>query len=297
MELPHFLLDPWIRRKARLASIDLGRFQIRLARSAKEYEDAFRLIHLAYAYQGIEPLRRLDLRVTEQHVLSEAVVLVAYEGEQLVGTISVTKDSPAKLPLDKDYGDEITTLRRSGAQISEIGSLAIVRRCWHSGLMPLLGLAASRVCFRIHGSTHNVIGVHPKAAAVYHAMWNFHQLGNAHHHAELEAPVIGLVQERSATQTHLIKHYRAYPNGLNPAEYCFGESSPSGLELPEGVAEQAWPRLKMPREVFRSIFIEQTGLLSKLSPATLHHLRTQRSEETVGVRAQAPQVLKDVNVS
>ncbi len=286
MELPSFIVDPWIRRKAHLASIDLRRFQIRLARNAKEYEDAFRLIHLAYAYQGIEPLRRIDLRMTEQHVLSEAVVLVAYEGQQLVGTISVTKDSPAGLPLDKEYGDEIAALRRAGAQISEIGSLAIVRRCWHSGLMALLGLAAARVCFRIHGSTHNVIGVHPKAAAVYRAMWNFHLLGPAHHHAELEAPVIGLTQERAATQTHLGRCYRAYLNGLTPVEYCFGEKPPLGLELPEGVTENEWPRLKMPREVFRTIFIDQTGLLSKLSPATWHHLRTQRSEETVGVKSK-----------
>ncbi len=294
MKLPQFIIDPWIRRKARLDSIDLGRFQIRLARSVKEYEDAFRLIHLAYAYQGIEPLRRIDLRITEQHVLSEAVVLVAYEKEQLVGTVSVTKDSPAGVPLDKDYDAEIATLRRSGAQISEIGSLALVRRCWHSGLMPLLGLAAARVCFRIHGSTHNVIGVHPKAAPVYRAMWNFHQLGSAHQHAELEAPVIGLVQERGAVRKHLEQHYRAYPNGLTPMEYCFGEKSPLGLELPEGVVGEAWPRFKMPREVFRSIFIIQTNHLVDLSPATLDHLRTQRSEETVGVKTEAPKALEVV---
>ncbi len=280
--MPSFVVDPWIRRKARFDSIDLGRFRLRLARSVKEYEDAFRLIHLAYAYQGIEPLKRIDLRITEQHVLSEAVVLVAYEGDQLVGTISVTKDSPAGLPLDKDYGAELTAMRRSGAQLSEVGSLAIVRRRWHSGLMLILGMAAARVGFLIHGSTHHIVGVHPKAEDFYRAIWDFHSFGDARHHAELEAPVIGLVHERSAVQAHFKRCYRWRTRGLVPMEYAFGAKPPAQLELPEDIAGDEWPRFKMPREVFRSIFTVQTNLLSELSPATLNLLRTQRSEETLG---------------
>ncbi len=293
MKLPFFVVDPWVRRRARLDSIDLDRFQIRLARTAKEYEDAFRLIHLAYAFKGIEPMRRLDLRITEQHVLSEAVVLVAYERERLVGTISVTKDSPAGLPLDKDYPSELASLRSDGARLSEVGSLAVVQRCWHSGLMPLLGMAAARVGFRIHGSSHNVIGIHPKASDFYRAIWNFHPLGAVRQHTELEAPVIGLAHERSAVQTHFSRHHRG-TRGLVPLKYTFGAQLPNGLELPEEIAAEAWPRFKMPREVFRTIFVEQSNRLSELSPATMQHLRSQRSEETMGVNHEDPREERNV---
>lgn len=283
MQLPSFVVDPWIRRKARFESIDLDRFEIRLARSTREYEDAFRLVHLAYAFQGIEPLRRLDLRITEQHVLSEAVVLVAYERDRLVGTISITKDSPAGLPLDKDCGDELAALRRKGARLSEVGSLAIVRRCWHSGLMPLLGMAAARVGFRVHGSSHNVIGVHPKAVDFYRAIWKFGPLGKARQHADLDAPVIGLIHECSAVQAHLSRCFRS-SRGLRPLEYTFADKRPVGLDLPEDVAGEDWPRLRMSRDVFRSVFVEQSNRLAELSTGTLQYLRSQRSEDTIGLR-------------
>lgn len=291
MKLPSVLSDPWIRWKARLHEIDVDRFQVRLARTAEEYRDAFRLVHVGYVFQGIEPLKAIDFRMTEQHVLAEAIVLVAYEGSQLVGTISVTKDSAAGLPMDKDYPEGLAALRRGGAQISEIGSLAVVRRCWHSSLMPLLGMAAGRVGFRVHKSTHSVIGVHPKAAPFYRALWDFQPLGHVRPHAELSAPVVGLVHERSRVEAHMT---RCYPHRMTKGEqrylvdYTFGERVPSGLYLPEDVPEREWPRFKMPRDVFRELFIDRTNRLAELSASTAHRLREQRSEETIAVMS-APQ--------
>lgn len=285
MQLPRFIADPIIRRKARLHAIDPSRFQIRVARTAAEYRDAFRLVHIGYVYQGIEPIRAPDLRITEQHVLPEATVLVAYEGTQLVGTVSITKDSPAGLPIDKDYPQELAELRRAGAQLSEVGSLAIVRRCWHSGLTPLLGMAAGRFGFRVLKSTHQVIGVHPKAAAYYRAIWNFHPLGEPRHHAELHAPVVGLIHERSAVQAHMSRYHRRPIHGETlPVDYFFDPRVPSGLYMPEDVPADQWPRFKMSREVFRDLFVDSSNRLTDLSSRTFGHLRLQRSEETVGAK-------------
>lgn len=286
MYLPAVLSDPWIRWKARLHDLDVERFKIRLARTRQEYEDAFRLVHIGYVFQGIEPLKPVDLRMTEQHVLAEAIVLVAYERDQLVGTISVTRDSIAGVPLDKDYPDELDLLRRRGARLSEIGSLAVVRRCWHSSLMPLLGMAAARVGYRVHGSTHHVIGVHPRAEPLYRALWKFERLGSTRTHADLMAPVVGLVQEREAVTMHMRRHFsrplRKDPTVL-ASEYSTGDRIPRGLYLPEDVREQDWPRFRMPREVFRELFIERSNRLAELSAPTSIRLRQQRSEETVQV--------------
>jgi hypothetical protein len=294
MQLPAFISDPVIRRKTRLHTIDNGRFEIRIARTAQEYRDAFRLVHVGYVFQGIEPLKELDLRITEQHVLPEATVLVAYENNRLVGTISVTKDSPAGLPIDKDYPEEIAKLRSSGAQISEIGSLAVVRRCWHSSLMPLLGMAAGRLGMRIHQSTHHIIGVHPRAAAFYRAIWGFLPLGPSQHHAELDAPVIGLMHERSALQSHMTHYHRRPMNsGMLPVDYMFGSRVPNGLYMPEDVSASEWPRFKMSREVFRDLFIDGSNRMEELSTQTLRHLRQQRSEQTVTRTTCPPTSLHD----
>lgn len=291
MKLPPFLLDRWIRHKAALHELDLDRFEIRLARTADEYRDAFGLVHVGYVFQGIERLRSMDLRITEQHVLSEAIVLVAYEKGQIVGTISVTKDSPAGLPLDKDYPAELARLRSTGATLTEFGSLAIVRRCWHSSLMPLLGMAAARVAFRVHQSTHNVIGIHPRAADFYRAVWDFHPIGAPRQHAELAAPVIGLVHERSAVTAHYHQYFkRPMKDGSLPSMYTLGSRVPTGLYLPEDVPASEWPRFKMPREVFRELFIEGSNRLRELSAPTFQHLRAQRSEQTVGVKAESTNV-------
>lgn len=291
MKLPAFVSDPLIRRKARIHALDTDRFEIRLARTHEEYRDAFRLVHVGYVFQGIEPLKEIDLRIAEQHVLAEATVLVAYEKGRIVGTISVISDSSAGLPLDKDYPEEMAALRRSGARISEVGSLAVVRRCWHSSLMPLLGMAAGRLGFRVHGSTHNVIGVHPKAAAFYRAIWNFHPLGSPRQHTELDAPVVGLVHERRATQEHMARvHRRPMIHGsrLYPVDYFFGDTVPAGLYLPEDVPETEWPRFKMPRDVFRELFIDRSNRLAELSTKTVHRLREQRTEQTVGMISETP---------
>jgi hypothetical protein len=298
MRFPQFLLDRIIRHKAAIHTIDVNRFQIRLARTAIEYEDAFRLVHVGYVFQGIEPLKPVDLRITEQHVLSEAIVLVAYEGNQLVGTISVTKDSPAGLPLDKDYPEEVGALRAQSARISEIGSLAVVRRCWHTSLMPLLGMAAARVAFRIHKSTHNVIGLHPRAADFYRALWNFHPLGPPRRHSDLDAPVIGLVHEREAARAHMVRYCRRpMRNGLLPVDYSLGERVSEGLYLPEDVPEHEWPRFRMSREVFRELFVERSNRLTELSHRTTNHLRAQRTEQTVGMHSEpiSRPVLKSIS--
>jgi len=133
--------DWLIRRKVRMHRAPLDRFVVRVARSTADYEHAFRLLHVADAFQGFEDLDAEQLRITPQHVLPESTVLVAYEAERLVGTLTVTLDSPAGLPNDRDYPEEMAALRRAGATLVEFGSLAIVHRCWSSGVARLLEMA------------------------------------------------------------------------------------------------------------------------------------------------------------
>jgi len=271
----------YLRRKAALHQTPVDRYEVRIARSVKEYQDAFRLIHVAYVYQGIEPVRGMEMRITPQHVLPESTVFVAYEGETLVGTMTVTLDSPAGLPLDHDYPEPLMRLREQGARMVEFGSLAVVRKCWHTGVTTLLNIAAHTFAWVVLEATHCVMGIHPRAAPFYDAVYNFAALGAPRPHAELDAPVQGMVHELAGIRHHMRRHFRRpMATGLTPGEH-FTEQLPPNIRMPEGESLAQLARWKLPRAVFRELFIEQSDRLDSLDERTRQQLEGWRSLRTL----------------
>ncbi len=293
MRIQDFVLDHLIRHRARFDRVPMDRYSIRVARTLEEYESAFRLVHISYAALGIEPMRPVDLRLTEQHVLREAIVLVAYDGEQPVGTITVTGDSPAGLPLDSDYPVALGDLRAAGSRLVEINSFAVVGRCRKDGLAQLLSIAATRIGFRTLGATHVVMGIHPRASAIYRAIWCFAPLGAPHDHASLRAPVAGHVVERSCAIEHVRKHFRKpLASGVTlDAHLLMGPPLPC-VAVPDDSPSADLGAFKMPREVFRALFVDQTDRLAFLRPNTLSHLKEQRTDETLQA---SPSILRSAN--
>jgi hypothetical protein len=282
MRLPNFVTEALVRRRVRFDVLTEGRFKVRVARTVQDYEQAFRLVHAGYVVQGIESPLDPDLRVTEQHVLPEATVLLAYEGDRAVGTMTVTIDSPAGLPLDKDYPESLRELRRTGARLAEFGSFTIVSRCRGSGVAQLLSLAALRVSVQC-GATDIVIGVHPKTIPFYRGVWGFDALGEPKAHAQLTAPVVGMHMVMAASQAHLRRHYsRPLSSGYGAADYLEGVARIPGFEMPDTLPMDALARWKMPRDVFQALFRDRTNVLAQLSPTTSSYLRQKRSDRTVG---------------
>ena len=225
MGLPFALADALIRRKVALHHTPLGSYDVRVARTTQERDDAARLVHAGYVYQGIESVRADELRADKQE-RTGSVVLVAYEGSDLVGTMSVIPDSNAGLPLDKDYPELLDALRKNGARLVEYGAYAIVERCWSEGVSNLLYIAANCLTSG-KGASHVVIGVHPRAAAFYRAVFNFRVLADAKQHATLQAPVVGLVQDLAELKAFLRKSYRKpMASGRLPVEHFFGAPLP-----------------------------------------------------------------------
>lgn len=282
MRLPRFVSDRIIRHHARFDRIAADRYTIRVARTLEEYESAFRLVHISYAYLGIEPMRPVDLRVTDQHALREAIVFVAYESKQPVGTITVTGDSLAGLPLDADYPLELSDYRNRGARLSEVGSFAVVGRCRRSGVAQLLAMAATRVAFRALGASHLVIGVNPRATSVYRAVWGFEPLGPPRDHASLSAPVAGHIVSRERLLQHVHTHFpRPMSSGLPADAHLLTGPPLPGLFISDDSMNPDLSVFKMPREVFRALFIDQGERWSRLSANTRAQVTRQRTEETL----------------
>lgn len=287
MGLPNFVVDRWIRKRyrPRLFRMPLDRYHVRVATRTEDYLDAFRLLSVAYMYQGYQNMRTPEMRITEQHVLPEATVFVAYEGEQMVGTITVTADSPAGLPLDADFGDELAQMREAKARVVEYGSLAVVRRCWSSGVTTLLNIAAHWFTTRYLEATHCVIGVNPKAAPLYRALYGLRPLAGTRVHADLAAPVVGMTQQIAAMERFVRRHLRGrMQSGYRLCDHYTDEPLDS-IEMPPSTDTAELARWKLSREVFRQLFVEESSRLHTLDTRTRRHLNKLRTVLTTQTSA------------
>lgn len=294
------LTDALIRRKVAMERTPLDAYQVRFARTAAEYEDAFALVHAAYLFTGIqEHASPNGMRIVAQHPLSESTVIVAYEGEQLVGTMTVIQDSPAGLPIAKEYPETVGRLRARGARLVEYAALAVIQRCWHSGVTQLLSMAAYNFARRYLGATHTFIGVNPKAAPFYRAVFNFQELAAGQRHTELRAPVVGLLQDMHTVEDFLrAKYKKPMQSGRLSVEH-FGGDVPSCITMPpQGLTPDAFARWKLSRDVFQELFLRRSNRIATLSDEVQQYLRTQRTTETLRaaeVSQAARQILAEVD--
>lgn len=278
--MPELIRDWLYRRKLAIEETPLGRFRVRLAHTVEDYEGAFRLVQAAYVARGIENVFASTLRITPQHVLPEAYVLIAEEGTKLVGTMTVTLDSPALLPLDKDYPAELQGLRDAGERMCEFGSLAVVERCRNSGVTTLMNMAALTIASQTLRASRVVIGVNPGAVAHHRATYAFRLLGESKNHAQLVAPVRGMVMDLDALEGFLRKKFtKPLRDGTPFAAACFGATL-SCIDLPRG-SHRELIRWKLSREVFQELFLRRSDRLESLDERTQRHLEAFRTPRTM----------------
>jgi hypothetical protein len=222
-----------------------------------------------------------ELRMTPHHTLPESTVFVAFEGDQIVGTITATADSAAGLPLDASYGDALDELRGRGERLVEFGSLAVVRRCYHSGVVQLLNTAAYEWSRKVLEATKLVAGVHPKVIPWYRAIYNFGVIGEPKKHDRLEAPVVGMASDVAELPQHLTHIFtRPLASGLTLTEHL-KHGLPECFVGIDASQRPTTARAKMSRTIFQELFIERSDLIKHLDQRTAAHLRSHRSENTL----------------
>jgi hypothetical protein len=176
LRLPKDMRQRAMRRLVQIAPDVAMEFEFDIARSQEDLEAAFQILHETYVDQGYMTPNPSGLRITKYHALPTTTTLVAKFGGQVVGTLSIIRDSSFGLPLDDAF--DLEPLREQYSQIAEISSLAIRKkfRTEHGKLLwPLLK-------FFYHYSKHIVrlkavlIGVHPRWADFYVGLLGFQHL-------------------------------------------------------------------------------------------------------------------------
>ncbi len=156
-------------------------FKIRLAQSEASRSAATMLVQKRYAWRGYKAgaIRKEPNRIT----------LLAYLGEEIVGSLNIGYDSPEGLCADERYREDIDALRARGCSVGEITKLAIDENKGNKRV--LAGMINIAYLYgRIHGVTDAVIEVTPRHRPFYERMLDFRQIADECYYAASSTNVV-----------------------------------------------------------------------------------------------------------
>lgn len=164
-ELPSFTLDP--------------DFTVEIARSQHDLEKAFQLLHDAYVGSKLMNPHASGLRCNLYTFLPHTTVIIAKYKREVVGTVSLIRDSIWGLPSDKDYRAENDKLRSAGKKCVEVSALAVSREYRQRGNAVSLLLMKYLYTYSTDYLSLDslVCTVHPRAEDFYKALWHFDRNG------------------------------------------------------------------------------------------------------------------------
>lgn len=153
--------------------------EYKVADTPAEREAAFRLVYEAYVRSGLAQPNPYRLRVTPYHLLPTTTVFVAKSGGEVVCTVTLVEDGKLGLPLEVVYGREVAHLRRTGAKLAEVCSLAD-RRADLARMLPAFVELTRLVAYfgLYHGTVRQLlVAVHPRHARFYQRFMAFEPFG------------------------------------------------------------------------------------------------------------------------
>lgn len=152
---------------------------LKIADTKEELEACFRLLHDAYVASGFQKPDPSGMRATIYHALPTTTTLCAtYEGE-VVGTMSLIRDSAFGFPMQSIF--DLHGVRAKGGNIAEVSALAVHPRYRRTGgaiLFPLMKFMYE-YCTNFFDTQHLIIAVNPASIEVYESMLFFERLAEA----------------------------------------------------------------------------------------------------------------------
>lgn len=152
------------------------RLQLKIAETREELEACFKLLHDAYVDSGFMKPHPSGMRVTIYHALPTTTTLCAkYDGE-VVGTISLIRESALGFPLQAIF--DLSDVRAREGYIAEVSALAVHPKFRKTGgaiLFPLMKFMYE-YCTTFFDTRHLVIAVNPNRIELYESLLFFQRL-------------------------------------------------------------------------------------------------------------------------
>ena len=152
------------------------RLVLKIAETKEELEACFRLLHDAYVDSGFMKPDLSGLRVTIYHALPTTTTLCAKFDGEVVGTLSLIRESVFGFPLQAIF--DLSKVRAHKGKIAEVSALAVHPKFRKTGgaiLFPLMKFMYE-YCTTFFDTRHLVIAVNPNRIEMYESLLFFQRL-------------------------------------------------------------------------------------------------------------------------
>ena len=152
------------------------RLVLKIAETKEELEACFKLLHDAYVGSGFMRPHPSGMRVTIYHALPTTTTLCAKFDNEVVGTISLIRESVFGFPLQSIF--DLHAIREKKGRIAEVSALAVHPKFRRTGgfiLFPLMKFMYE-YCTNFFDTRHLVIAVNPNQIEMYESLLFFERL-------------------------------------------------------------------------------------------------------------------------
>ncbi len=152
------------------------RLVLKIAESREELEACFSLLHDAYVDSGFMRPDPSGMRVTIYHALPTTTTLCAKWDGEVVGTISLIRESAFGFPLQQVF--DLSGIRQKAGKLAEVSALAVHPKFRKTGgaiLFPLMKFMYEYAT-QYFDTRHLLIAVNPNRIEMYESLLFFERL-------------------------------------------------------------------------------------------------------------------------
>ncbi len=211
------------------------RLVLKIAETKEELEACFSLLHDAYVGSGFMKPDPSGMRITIYHALPTTTTLCAKWDGEVVGTLSLIRESALGFPLQRIF--DLTAIREKEGNIAEVSALAVHRKFRKTGgsiLFPLMKFMYE-YCTTFFDTRHLVIAVNPSHIEMYESLLFFQRLtANVVESYDFVngAPAVGATLDLKFAPEIFRQHYASKPARRNLHAF-FTEVRLPNIKLPQ----------------------------------------------------------------
>ena len=181
--IPPFILRHIILNHLSKKNIDFPDIEFKVATSSVEIIQAFQLLKQSYIDRGIVVDQEMYMKAI--YLLPTTTTFIASKNTEIIGTISLIKDSELGLPMEAVHKKEVRRIRHSGRHISEVSSFAISPQYRRTGLSLMLYNMLYQWASYLDEIDDLLIATHPSMKPFYSSFLFFSTLGPAQKYQKL----------------------------------------------------------------------------------------------------------------
>lgn len=180
--------------------------RLQIATSATEVVEAWQLLYRSYVDAGYIRPNPFELHTVPEAVGPQSLVMLAFQNDLPVSTITAMADSTRGLPLDSVYPRELDEIRASGSLMVEVGLFGCIDE--KSTFATVFDLMRYTFFYAIMlGADEMICGIPPRRVGLYERMLGFEQLGAIKSYSTVKNNPVALMRGKIR---HMLDHQASY---------------------------------------------------------------------------------------